>query len=102
MSLIDADTGEVVDSSPSATARPWAIVERLAGPESGTVRSRLSQLEHTGLAVKVGTALVKIVADDVAVSLRRATAQVQRNERRTADDGPPPQRPAPSYSEEPF
>ncbi len=45
---------------------------------------------------------VKIVADDVAVSLRRATAQVQRNERRTADDGPPPQRPAPSYSEEPF
>ena len=57
MSLIDADTGEVVDSSPSATARPWAIVERLAGPESGTVRSRLSQLEHTGLAVKVGTAL---------------------------------------------
>lgn len=36
---------------------PWAIVERLHGPESGTVRSRLSQLEHAGLAVKVGTAL---------------------------------------------
>ena len=35
---------------------PWHIVERLSGPESGTVRSRLSQLERAGLAVKVGTA----------------------------------------------
>ena len=35
MSLIDADTGEVVDVDPS---------------------TKLSQLEHTGLAVKVGTA----------------------------------------------
>lgn len=92
MSLIDADTGEVVDRTPAlrTSARrsdpqtshdgavmahlpaqrlavltalvaigdctPWAIVERLHGPESGTVRSRLSQLEHAGLAVKVGTA----------------------------------------------
>ena len=37
-------------------ATPWDIVERLNGPESGTVRSRLSQLAAAGLAAKVGQA----------------------------------------------
>ena len=38
------------------TATPWDIVERLNGPESGTVRSRLSQLAAARLAHKVGQA----------------------------------------------
>lgn len=43
---------------------------------------------------------VIVVADDVGPSLRWATAQVQKNERR---DGAPPPRDAPGgYSEEPF
>lgn len=35
---------------------PWAICDRLNGPESSSVRSRLSELAHLGLAEKVGTA----------------------------------------------
>lgn len=38
------------------TATPWDIVARLDGPESGTVRSRLSQLAAADLAAKVGQA----------------------------------------------
>ena len=38
------------------TATPWDIVARLNGPESGTVRSRLSQLAAARLAHKVGQA----------------------------------------------
>ena len=34
---------------------PWQIVDRLAGPESGSVRSRLSELAHLGLAERVGS-----------------------------------------------
>ena len=37
------------------TATPWDIVERLNGPESGTVRSRLAQLHRAGYAAKVGS-----------------------------------------------
>ncbi len=34
---------------------PWQIVDRLAGPESGSVRSRLSELAHLGLVERAGS-----------------------------------------------
>ena len=37
-------------------ATAWDVARRLDGPESGTVRSRLSQLHRAGLAHKVGVA----------------------------------------------
>lgn len=37
-------------------ATAWDIARRLDGPESGTVRSRLSQLHRSGHAAKVGVA----------------------------------------------
>jgi single-strand DNA-binding protein len=55
--------------------------------------------------------VVEVVADEIGPSLRWATAEVQRNERRTPDDGAPApvgggSRPAdnepPPYDEEPF
>lgn len=36
-------------------ATAWQIVDRLDGPESGTVRSRLAQLHRAGYAAKVGS-----------------------------------------------
>lgn len=36
-------------------ATAWDIAHRLNGPESGTVRSRLNELAHSGYAAKTGT-----------------------------------------------
>jgi single-strand DNA-binding protein len=56
--------------------------------------------------------VVEVVADEIGPSLRWATAEIQRNERRSPEDGgapapvgssrPPAENEAPAYDEEPF
>ena len=56
-------------------ATAWQIVDRLDGPESGTVRSRLAQLHRAGLAAKVGTHLERRGAGN---TVWRATPEGRR------------------------
>ena len=67
MTVVDIATGEIINRAPAVhtpaptalvalgDATAWQIVDRLDGPESGTVRSRLAQLHRAGYAAKVGS-----------------------------------------------
>ena len=56
-------------------ATAWQIVDRLNGPESGTVRSRLAQMHRAGYAEKVGALVERRGAGN---TVWRATAEGRR------------------------